>query len=59
LAFTKKPVSIPLVAIEIVNAVLAWMVPKFGGNVNFEDGMLAVEGIIPMGAVLHEPVLTC
>jgi len=48
-----------LIAIEIVKAVLAFMVPKFVGNVNFADGMLAVETMIPMGAVLQEPVVIC
>jgi len=46
-------------AIEMVKAVLALTVPKFVGKVNFADGMLAVEGRIPRGAVLHEPVVTC
>jgi hypothetical protein len=47
------------IAIEIVKAVLALMVAKFVGNVNFDDGMLALEGMMPMGAVLHEPVAVC
>jgi hypothetical protein len=46
-------------AIEMVKGVLALTVPKFLGNVNFADGMLAVEGRMPRGAVLQEPVVIC
>jgi len=31
----------------------------FLGNTNFAEGMLSMEGIIPMGAGLQEPVVIC
>ena len=37
----------------------ALIVPKFGGKANFEDGMLSVDGMTPMGAGLQEPVVIC
>jgi hypothetical protein len=39
--------------------VLALMVAKFGGFTNLDEGMLALEGMIPIGAGLHDPVLIC
>ena len=32
---------------------------KFEGETNLTEGMLSVEGIDPIGAGLHEPVLIC
>lgn len=46
-------------AILIVNAVLAWTVPKLAGNWNLDEGMLVVAAMTPIGAGLHEPVFTC
>lgn len=43
----------------MVNEVFDWIVSPFLGETNFADGMLSVEGITPMGAGLHEPVLIC
>ena len=40
-----------------MNAVFALMVPKLGGNWNFDDGMFVVAAMMPMGAGLQEPVL--
>lgn len=48
-----------LMAILMVKAVLALRVPRFGGFTNFDEGILAVEGITPIGAGLHDPVLIC
>lgn len=45
--------------IVIVKAVLALTMPKLGGKSNLEEGMFAVEGMIPMGAGLQEPVVIC
>lgn len=53
------PVSILLIAIVSVKAWLAGIVPKFVGNVNFEDGIFVVAAITPMGAGLQDPVLIC
>lgn len=58
-ALTKKPVCMFLIAILIVKVCPALIVPKLAGNVNFEDGMLSVDGITPMGAGLQEPVVIC
>jgi hypothetical protein len=46
-------------AMLMVNAVLAAMVSPFLGFVNFEDGILAEDGIEPIGAGLHEPAAIC
>lgn len=46
-------------AIVMVNAVFALIVPKFGGNTNFAEGMFVVEGMVPIGAGLQEPVVIC
>lgn len=35
------------------------MVPKLGGLENFEEGMLLLAAMTPMGAGLHEPVVIC
>lgn len=43
----------------MVKAVLAAMVSRFLGLVNFDEGMFVVAAMIPMGAGLHEPVFTC
>ena len=48
-----------LIAISTVNVCPALTVPKFLGKTNFDEGMLSTEGITPMGAGLHEPVLIC
>lgn len=56
---TKWPVSRLLMAMEIVKAVFALMVPKFAGKVNLDEGMFAVETMIPIGAGLQEPVVIC
>ena len=37
----------------------ALIVPKFGGNTNFEEGMLSLDGMTPIGAGLQEPVVIC
>ena len=58
-ALTKLPVSRFLIAIWIVKFVFAGTVAPFLGFTNFEEGMLAVDAITPIGAGLHEPVLTC
>jgi len=44
---------------EIVNAVFAAMVSPFLGLVNLAEGMLDEAGMIPIGAVLQEPVVIC
>lgn len=46
-------------AIEMVKALFAWIVSKFLGNVNLDDGMLSEEGMTPMGAGLQEPPAIC
>ena len=43
----------------MVNAVLAAMVSPFLGFVNFAEGILAEDGIDPIGAGLHEPAAIC
>jgi hypothetical protein len=43
----------------MVKAWLAGIVSPFLGLVNFEEGMLLEDGIIPIGAGLHEPVAIC
>lgn len=48
-----------LIAIWMVNAVFAWIVPKLFGNTNFEDGMFVVAAMIPIGAGLQDPVVIC
>lgn len=35
------------------------MVPKFLGKINLAEGMLSDEGIMPIGAGLHEPAAIC
>lgn len=55
----KKPVSKPATAIVTVNAVLALRVSRFLGFVNLAEGMLSTDGMTPIGALLHEPVLIC
>jgi len=59
LALTKWPASRLLIFMEMVNGVSALTAPKFAGNANLELGMLAVEGMTPMGAGLQEPVVIC
>lgn len=54
-ALTKLPVSRLLMAMLMVNGVLALMVSPFLGFVNLVDGILAEDGIDPIGAGLHEP----
>lgn len=46
-------------AMVMVKAVLAAKVSPFLGLVNFEEGILEVDGITPIGAGLHEPVVIC
>ena len=48
-----------LIAIWIVKVCPALIVPKFGGNMNFEEGILSLDGITPIGAGLQEPVAIC
>jgi len=43
----------------ITNGWLAGIVPKLGGFTNFADGMFVLEGIRPIGAGLHDPVVIC
>ena len=43
----------------MVNALFAAMVPPFVGKVNLAEGMLSVDGRMPMGAGLHDPVVIC
>ena len=42
-----------------MKGVLALIVSRFLGFVNFDDGMLVVAAITPIGAGLHDPVLIC
>ena len=58
-ALVKNPVCMFLIAIEIVNVVFDLIVAKFWGLVNFADGMLSTEGMTPIGAGLHDPVVIC
>lgn len=51
--------ALTLIAIEMVNGVFALRTAKFSGLMNFELGMLAELAMIPMGAALHDPPLTC
>ena len=46
-------------AMLMVNAVLAAMVSPFLGFVNLADGILAEDGMDPIGAGLHEPAAIC
>lgn len=46
-------------AMLMLNAVLAAMVSPFFGFVNLADGILAEDGMDPIGAGLHEPVAIC
>ena len=46
-------------AMLMVNAVLTAMVSPFLGFVNLADGILAEEGMDPIGAGLHEPAAIC
>lgn len=43
----------------IVKGVFSLRVSPFLGLVNFDDGMFSVEGMAPMGAGLHDPLVTC
>ena len=43
----------------IVKALFAATVPPFFGFVNFDEGMLSTEGMTPIGAGLHDPVVIC
>ena len=43
----------------MVKAVVALIVSPFLGKVNLADGMLSDDGIMPIGAGLHEPVVIC
>lgn len=58
-ALTKFPAFSLLIAMLTVNWVLAAMMPPFLGNVNLADGILAVDGMDPIGAGLHEPAAIC
>ena len=42
-----------------MKAVFALMVSVFFGFVNFDEGMLVVAAMTPIGAGLHDPVLIC
>lgn len=46
-------------AMVIVNGVSAAITSPFLGTVNFDDGIWSTDGMAPMGAGLHEPVVTC
>jgi len=59
LSVEKLPVARLLMAMLMVNALLAGMVSPFLGFVNFADGILAEDGIDPIGAGLHEPAAIC
>ena len=48
-----------LTFITISNEVSALIVPKFDGELNLPEGMLLDEGMMPIGALLQEPVVTC
>ena len=48
-----------LIAMLMVNALLAAMVSPFLGFVNLADGILSEDGMTPIGAGLHEPVAIC
>jgi hypothetical protein len=48
-----------LIAIVILNGVFAWTASKFLGLTNFDEGMLVEGAMIPIGAGLQEPPLTC
>lgn len=43
----------------MVNVVLAAMMSPFLGFVNLADGILAEDGMDPIGAGLHEPAAIC
>ena len=58
-AFTKLPVSKLLMDKLMVNGVLAWIVSPFLGFVNLANGILAVDGMDPIMAGLHEPAAIC
>ena len=43
-----------------LNAVFSWSeASPFAGKVNLAEGMFSLEGSIPMGAGLQEPVTIC
>lgn len=46
-------------AIFTVKTVSAVTVPPFGGKTNLEEGMLAVDGMSPMGVGSHDPPVIC
>lgn len=46
-------------AIVMTMALLAGTVSPFLGLVNLAEGMLDEDGIMPIGAGLHEPVVIC
>lgn len=46
-------------AIRMVKKVLAATVPPLGGKTNFDEGILVLAGMAPIGAGLHEPSTTC
>ena len=47
-------------AIWMVKAVFSTSeVSPLGGKTNLADGMLSTDGMVPMGAGLHEPVVIC
>lgn len=57
--FTNQPVSRFLIASTTVKFVFAATVPKFVGLTNFAEGIAVVDAIMPIGAELHDPFLTC
>jgi hypothetical protein len=56
---TKLPESKLLTANVILNVAFALRTPLFVGNTNLAEGMLSVDGMRPIGAGLHDPVLIC
>lgn len=58
-AFVKNPVFMLWTAMDAVNGVFAGMVEKFIGLVNFDDGMLALGMMSPIGTGLQEPSRIC
>lgn len=53
------PTSRLCTATDTVKGVLAEILPKFVGNMNFDELMLSLDGMLPIGAGLHEPPASC
>lgn len=52
-----EPACMFLSSMLMLKGTLAAMVAMFWGKVNLADGMLAVDGMEPMGTGLQEPVV--